>query len=239
MTRINIKEEKTMKGRPIQCNYNTGASQFVRSTFAVVALLFWLGSYAWAETVLHEDFEDDPLGPLGVAWTVTSAGGGSVSIVNATAHGHVLRLQGSKAESEFLIATRAISSSSTDITAEVDIRPNSGASFIWTLSGAGTSIGRRRIRLQQAPGSTTLVAQTVPSGTTSCGTLPAGVWSRVTLTVDTVSRTFDVLINGTPTACTGVSAGIQPPFRGVSVMDASNVGWGGTVGFDNIDITTP
>jgi hypothetical protein len=228
-----------MKAGLSRDNHGMRACSFVRSPFITLALLFWLGAHASAETVLHEDFEDDPLGPLGATWKVTSAGGGSVSIVNTTAHGHVIRLQGRKAEGEYLIATRAISSSSTDLTTEVDIRPNSGASFIWSLSGAGTSIGRRRIRLQLAPGSTTLVAQTVPSGTTSCGTLPAGVWSRVTLIVNAVSRTFDVLINGTPTACTGVAAGIQPPFTGVSVMDASNVGWGGSVGFDNIDVTTP
>lgn len=227
-----------MKAGVIKRNCDMRVCRFVRSTFAALALLLGLGSYAWAETVLLEDFEDDALGPLGAAWTVTSAGGGSVSIVNTTDHGHVLRLQGSPAVGEFLIASRAISSSSANVTTEVDIGPRAGASFIWTLNGAGSSIGRRRIRLQQAPGSTTLVASTVPSGNTSCGTLPSGVWSRVTLIVDTVLRTFAVLIDGAPT-CTGVAAGIQPPFNSVSVMDASNDGWGGFVRFDNIGVTTP
>jgi hypothetical protein len=162
-----------------------------------------------------------------------------VSIVNTTDHGHVLRLQGSSAEGHFLIASRALSSSSRDINTQVDIKPSSGASFIWILNGAGSSIGRRRIRLQQAPGTTTLVASTVPSGNTNCGTLRSGAWSRVTLIVHSVPRTFDVLINGAPTACTGVAADIQPPFNSVSVMDASNAGWGGNVLFDNIDVTTP
>lgn len=211
--------------------------QHVRSTLLALALLFGLGSYAWAETVLQEDFEDDPLGALDATWTVTSAGGGSVSIVNTMDHGHVLQLRGSSALGAFLIASRAISSSSTEITTEVDIRPNSAASLIWTLSGAGSSIGRRRIRLQREPGSTTLVPNTVPGGTTSCGTLPSGVWSRVTLKVDTVLRTFDVLIDGALT-CTG-AADIQPPFNSVSVMDAANEGWGGNVRIDNIDVTTP
>jgi hypothetical protein len=228
-----------MKAR-LKCNCDIRVCRFVRSTFVALALSFGLDSYAWAGAVLHEDFEDDALGMLDATWTVTSAGGGSVSIVNTTDHGHVLRLQSSSAEGEFLIAARAISSSSTDITTQVDLKSNSGASFIWTLNGAGSSIGRRRIRLQQAPGSTTLVANTVPSGDTSCGTLPSSVfWSKVTLIVHTVPRTFDVLIDGEPTACTGVAAGIQPPFNSVSVMDASNAGWGGTVRFDNIDISTP
>src|SRR5947208_243947 len=208
----------------LKCNCNMRVFRFVPSTFVALALLFGLDSYAWAATtVLHEDFEDDALGPLGPPWTISSSGTGSVRIVSTTDpnHGsHVLRLNGSNTEGHFLIASLPISSSATDITTEVDIKASSGASFIWTLNGAGSSIGRRRIRLQQAPGSTTLVANTVPSGNTNCGTLPSGVWSGITLIVDTVSRPFDVLINGTPTACINLAAGIQPPFNSVSVMDA-------------------
>jgi hypothetical protein len=214
-------------------------------TVAAFALCFGLGSSAWAATtplmttVLHEDFEDDAVGALGAPWSISSAGG-SASIINTTTtHGHVLRLQGSTAEGSFLIASRGFSSSSQNITTRVDVRASLGASFIWILNGAGSSIGRRRIRLQQSPGSTTLVASTVPSGNTSCGTLAADAWSRVTLVVHTVPRTFDVMINGAQTACTGVAADIQPPFNSVSVMDASNAGWGGIVRFDNIDVRTP
>jgi len=226
-------------------------NQYFRVRLVTLALLFVFGASAWtgdmtpaavpqlSTTILHEDFEDDPVGALGAPWTISSSGTGSVSIVNTTNHGHVLRLQGSSTEGHFLIASRPISSSSTDISVQVDINRASGASFIWSLHGAGSSIGRRRIRLQLAPESTTLAAQTVPSGTTNCGTLSSGTWSRVTLIVHSVSRKFDVLINGTRTSCTGVSADIQPPFNAVSVMDASNTGWGGTVRFDNIDITTP
>jgi hypothetical protein len=226
-------------------------NRHVRVILISLVLLFGLASSAWTSdmvpglapqmstTVLHEDFEDDAVGSLGAPWTISSSGTGSVSIVSTTDHGHVLRLQGSTTEGYFLIASRPISSSSNDITVQIDIKPNSGASFIWSLHGAGTSIGRRRIRLQMAPGSTTLAAQTAPSGTTNCGTLRAGVWSRVTLIVHASRGAFDVLINGAGTSCTGVSAGIQPPFNSVSVMDASNAGWGGTVRFDNINITTP
>jgi hypothetical protein len=247
-----------MKSGLIKYSWDTRVCKSVRSTFAALALFFWLGSSVWAgdvvnvyhgslvgaatqalTTVLHEDFEDDALGPLGAPWTISSAGSSSVSIVNTTDHGHALRLQGSSAEGHFLIASRALSSSSREINTQVDIKPSSGASFIWILNGAGSSIGRRRIRLQQAPGTTTLVASTVPSGNTNCGTLRSGAWSRVTLIVHSVPRTFDVLINGAPTACTGVAADIQPPFNSVSVMDASNAGWGGNVLFDNIDVTTP
>jgi hypothetical protein len=228
-----------MIARLITCHGAMRGCGFVRATFAALALLCWLDASAWAGTILHEDFEDDALGPLGAPWTITSAGGGSVRIVDTVDHGHALRLLGSVAEGDFLIASRAIASSSPDITTHIDVRPSSGASFIWTLHGAGSSIGRRRIRLQQAPGTTTLVAHTVPSGNTSCGTLPSGVWSRVTLIVHTVPTIFDVLIDDVPTSCTGVASGIKPPFNRVSVMDASNDGWGGVVRFDNIEVTTP
>ncbi|HET9913734.1 MAG TPA: hypothetical protein VFQ13_17710 [Anaerolineales bacterium] len=220
-------------------------------SLTVLALLFGLGSSAWMgdiapakspqalTTVLHEDFEDDALGTLGAPWTISSSGTGTANIANTTDHGHVLQLQGSKTEGHFLIGSLPFSSSSTDIIVQVDVKPGSGASFIWSLHGAGTSIGRRRIRLQLAPGSTTLAAQTVPSGTTNCGTLSPDTWSKVTLIVHTASRKFDVLINDASTSCTDIAAGIQPPFKHVSVMDASNTGWGGTVRFDNIDIATP
>lgn len=208
-------------------------------TLSTLALFLCISSYGWAATVLDEDFEDDALGALNADWTISSAGRGRASIVNTTDHGHVLQLQGSKTEGEFLIATRAISSSSTDIATQVDIKPSTASSFIWIINGAGSSIGRRRIRLQQAPGSTTLVANTVPSGNTNCGRLSPNVWSTITLNIDTVSRIFDVLINGAATSCTGISADIQPPFNSISVMDASNLNWGGAVQFDNIGVETP
>src|SRR6266508_4963574 len=209
-------------------------NQYFRVRLVTLALLFVFGASAWtgdmtpaavpqlSTTILHEDFEDDPVGALGAPWTISSSGTGSVSIVNTTNHGHVLRLQGSTTEGHFLVASRPISTSATDVTTKIDVNPSSGSSFIWSLHGAGTSIGRRRIRLQQAPGSTTLVASTVPSGNVNCGRPAAGPWSRITLIVHTTTRKFDVLINGSSTACTGLSADIQPPFNSVSIMDASN-----------------
>lgn len=82
-------------------------------------------------------------------------------------------------------------------------------------------------------------SNTVPSGNTHCGRLSPNVWSTVTLNIETVSRTFDVLINGAATSCTGTTADIQPPFNLISVMDALNLSWGGTVRFDNIGVETP
>lgn len=62
----------------------------------------------------------------------------------------------------------------------------------------------------------------------------------MTLKVHTrsIPHTFDVLINGMPTACIGAETGLSPPFTDVSVMDASNEGWAGDVRFDNIKVTS-
>jgi len=191
-----------------------------------------------ATTMLDVDFEDDALGPLGPPWVVFPGNGASsVSIVDVPGrHGHVLQLDADPSEGEFLTASDAFSASQRRIVSRVDIRPQAGAAFIWSLTGAGASLGARRIRLQLAPGSDVLDAQTSPSGETACGRLPQGKWSRVTLSVDArfEPHTFDVLIDGQPTACTGIVTGLGPPFDGVTVMDASNAGWGGRTQFDNI-----
>ncbi len=194
---------------------------------------------AASTTVLSIDFEDEALGPLGPPWSVAPPSGPSaVSVVAAGAHGHAMALQGDVGEGAFVTASTALSTSSRRVTALVDIRPSAGSAFVWSLTGAGDSIGARRVRLQVAPGTGVLVAQTSPSGSTSCGPLPAGAWTRVTLVVDArhEPHTFDVRIGGMPTACTGVETGLGPPFDGVGVMDASNAGWGGDVLFDNFRV---
>jgi hypothetical protein len=95
--------------------------------------------------------------------------------------------------------------------------------------------------VQRAPGSTALVAQTVPSGSTTCGPLPSDVWSRIGLIVHTrqFPHTFDVRIDGKHTACKGVATGLSPPFNKVGVMDAANEQWGGRVYFDDIMVAAP
>jgi hypothetical protein len=190
--------------------------------------------------VVAVDFESYPLGSLGSPWSVSPASGPStVSVVSTADHGKALLLHGSN--SAYLIASLPFSASATQITTEADIKPDSGAAFIWTLTGAGSSIGRRRIRLQRPPGTETLQVQTVPAGTVNCATLHSGVWSSVKLVVhaQTWPHTADVLINDAPTACSNLTVGLSPPFNGVQVMDAGNEGYAGNVRFDNITATTP
>lgn len=190
--------------------------------------------------VVAVDFESYPLGPLGSPWSVSpSTGPSTVNVVTTADHGKALLLHGSN--SAYLIASLPFSSSATEITTDANIKPENGAAFIWTLTGAGSSIGRRRIRLQRPPGTDTLQVQTVPAGTVNCATLQSGVWSSVKLVVHAQiwPHTADVLINGAPTACSNLTVGLSPPFNGVQVMDAGNEGYAGNVLFDNIAVTTP
>jgi hypothetical protein len=153
----------------------------------------------------------------------------------------VLDLQGSTTTGDFLIASRSFSVAATEIQETFAINPSAGSAFVTAFNGAGSSLGARRIRLQREPGSTTLVAQTVPSGTTNCGTLASGAWSTVTLRVHASAQphTFDVLVNGAATSCTGLTTGLSSPFTGLNVMDASNENWGGSVLFDDFVVSTP
>jgi hypothetical protein len=140
-----------------------------------------------------------------------------------------------------MLVRRNFSSSATEIVVSADMRPAAGSAFVWELHGAGSSIGARRVRLQRLVGSTMLSAQTAPSGTTNCAPLPSDVWSRVTLKVHatTFPHNFDVLINGNPTACKGISTGLSPTFTYIAIMDIASAGYGGDIRFDNIDVTTP
>ena len=193
-------------------------------------------------TILSITFEGYAIGTLGAPWTISRSRASAAQVASTgTTHGKVLVLNGSTTSGEFLIASKGLSSSASQVTSAFDIRPTAGSSFVWSFHGAGSSIGSRRIRLQRVPGSTMLVAQTVPSGSTNCGNLANDVWSRVTLVVRTATfpHTFDVRINGVATACKGVSANISPPFNAMNIMDASNAGYGGIVRFDNILVTTP
>jgi hypothetical protein len=211
-------------------------------TAAVIVFLFALfdGTAAAATTVFTENFENTKPGPLEAPWSITSAGASTAVVVATADHGRVLDLRGSTASGDFLIASRGFSSAATEIEYSVAVNAGVGSSFITALNGNGTSLSGRRIRLQQDPGSTTLVAQTSISGTSACAVLTPG-WSTVTLRVHATAaaHTYDVVVNGAPTKCTGIATGLSAPFTGLNVMDASNEGFGGSVLFDDFLVTTP
>lgn len=216
----------------------------LRSLFiplAALALFMGLASSAWAlTTVLHETFESYVAGPLGAPWSVTKSGTSRAEVVSTTA-GKQLLFHGGTADGDYMLVRRDFASAAREIVVSADMNPAANGSFVWELHGAGSSIGARYIRLQRFVGSTMLISYTVPGGSRNCAPLPSGVWSRVTLKVHatTYPHTFDVLINGNPTACTGLSTGLSPTFTYVSIKDINAVGYGGDIRFDNIDVTTP
>jgi hypothetical protein len=197
------------------------------------------------------DFENYPTGPLGAPWSVSQTGASAIGIATTADHGKVFALHGSGTSGDFLTAAfpltaavrpqrprgsivlTASNAATSDPTCG---RSPSSAPALFALSGAGSSLGARRIRLQRLPGSTTLVANTAGAGDVSCGTLASGAWSTVELFVHTQRspHTFDVRINGAATACTRSTTEMSAPFTSVSVMDASNAGFGGDVDFDDI-----
>jgi hypothetical protein len=191
-------------------------------------------------TVLHEDFEAHPFGPLAAPWQIVKnveASPGSATIVSAAERGKALLLHGSSLERDYLIATLGATSSAPRLGVSVALSPDTGAAFVFSLNGSGAQVPARKVRLLRAPGSSTLVASASPSGDTSCAPLPSGAWTDVTLVVNTATHPFEVLVDGEPTACTGLATGIAPPWSSVAVSDSVGAGWGGNVRVDDISLT--
>jgi len=191
-------------------------------------------------TVMGVDFEDYGRGALASPWSVGASLTSRASIETTSDHGNVVLLHGSPSSGDFLLA-RLDTSVPSDVSASVDVNPDPGATFIWSVNGQGVSSYKRRIRLQRAPDSSRLVASASPSGATDCGALSSSTWTTITLIVHTAQApsTFDVLINGSATACSGLAAYVTKPFNMVEILDSSSDRWGGDVRFDNIVLATP
>jgi hypothetical protein len=94
----------------------------------------------------------------------------------------------------------------------------------------------KQLRLQRVPGSPNLVAAAA-TGMVTCGAIAPDTSTLVTLVVHAMPpRTFDVLLDGAATACTGLATGLEPPFVGFEIMDPSNEGYGGRVTFDGLSL---
>lgn len=191
-------------------------------------------------TVMGVDFEDYAAGPLGAPWQVSRSLTAQATIENAGGHGKAIHIDGSPASGDFVLARLSVSVPS-DVVASVDVNPADGAAFVWTVHGTGVSLYKRRIRLQRWAGTERLIASAPPTGDTDCGALPSDTWSTLTLVVHTAQQpsTFDVLVDGNETACSGLAAYVTKPFNMVEIMDSSNQNWGGDVLFDDIVMARP
>lgn len=194
-------------------------------------------------TLLVEDFEGEAQLTAPWSWAPAAADSDTRAVVtSASGHGKVMRLEGSEAYGQYMIAYLPVPAPApADVVASVDVNPDQGAAFVWSLYGQGSGTYKRRVRLQRWPGSTTLVATSNPTGDADCGPLPSGSWTNLTLVMHAqeTPHTFDVLINGEPSSCTGIEVVTNPPYNRVEIMDASNEGWGGNTEFDNIRVAQP
>lgn len=181
------------------------------------------------------DFESFPQGAPVHPLEVSARPGSTAQIIATPDHGRVLELQGDPAPGAFAITRYDGARASGDVSLRFDVNPAAGASFVaWIHATGGVGASRHQLRVMRAAGSSTLMAAGA-RGAISCAPLPSNAWSTVTIAVHQGdARTFDVEINGTPTACAGLATTLEPPIVGVAVMDASNASWGGRTLFDNL-----
>jgi hypothetical protein len=182
-----------------------------------------------------------PAAQAGVVSGPTIQQGGSSSATPLPASlqggpgGPGLAVNGGSELGAFVIASYSASTGSHDATAELTVTPTGGASFVYSLIGTGGSYAKRQLRLERTPGSSSLTAAST-RGNITCGTVAAGKATTVTLVYRGASQTFDVLLDGSASACTNLPTRIQPPVVGFTLMDASNEGYGGQVQFSDLAV---
>jgi hypothetical protein len=121
----------------------------------------------------------------------------------------------------------------SSITGQVTVNPASGASFVYGLFGNSNGIwSGRTLRVLRIPGPEVLQA-VATSGFVTCGPLPSGRPTEITLSFDGATHTFDVLIGGAPSACTDLPTKFGGFDTGFRVEDYGNQGYGGHVEFSN------
>lgn len=137
-----------------------------------------------------------------------------------------VRIEGDTATGAFALVRYDLPLAATHITAQLTIDAAPNAAFQYNLNGSGSGYSTKKITLQRLPGSDQLQAHSA-TGWVSCGALAKP--ATATLLFDGDRHTFDVQLDGAATACTNLSIAFQPPVVGISIMDPSNTGYGGTV----------
>ena len=166
---------------------------------------------------------------------IWSTGKSSAQVISSLS-GSGLRLNGSSVGGDYAIANYYIEMGSGPVTGDFTVTPASGSSFVYQLVGSGTRYSTRNVVVKRTPESAGLVAVTSSGSYVMCGTLAANSPTAVSVIFDTVARSFDVLLDGTTTPCTDVPSNVQPPFKGFTIMDPSNDGFGGVVTFTDLAI---
>jgi hypothetical protein len=176
--------------------------------------------------------DNGPAAPAALPAPDINAAGQTTMTATSSAAGPGLQFDGgtdlaSYARGTFWVTTRA-----ANVTTEFTVIPAAGSSFMYELLGSGTGY-HRMLRLERVPGSDALRAVT-QSSIFVCGTLPSGQPTAVTLSLDAVAGTFDVLIGGAPSACTDLLSPVALPITGIRIEDVGNAGYGGHVEFTSV-----
>jgi hypothetical protein len=161
---------------------------------------------------------------------ITQAGTSSANVVSSLGGESGLVIDGGSELGSFASASYGGTGGSPETTVEFTVTRASGASFVYSLIGSGTRYSTRSLRLQLIPGSTDLQAA-ASSGLVACGAIAPDAPTAVAVVFNTGAQTFDVVINGAASACTGLRTNVVPPLTGFNMMDASNEGFGGRVEF--------
>jgi len=166
--------------------------------------------------------------------TITLGGSSTASATPSLASPSVV-IDGGTEPAAYALVSYRVATATMDATAEFTVNPAPNAAFSYLLTGSGGGYSSRHIKLKRDPGSDALQANTT-TGYVTCGALPSGQPTTVTLAFDGTARTFDVLIAGAATPCTGLSTKASGPVVGFRMVDESVQGYGGHVEFSNLTL---
>ena len=180
----------------------------------------------------------EPSGPVGSRQAVLpqpsiTIGGSTTATVTPGLDGATVVINGGTESNAYAIVSYRIATGAMDATAEFTVNPAPNAAFSYMLTGSGGGYSSRHLRLKREPGSDALKAGTT-SGYVTCGALPSGQPTTVTLAFDGTTQTFDVLIAGAATPCTGLSTKVAGPVAGFRMVDETVAGFGGHVEFSDL-----
>jgi hypothetical protein len=156
--------------------------------------------------------------------------GGSTTV---TASPDGAQIDGSTDPAAYGLVSYRVATGAMSATTEFTVNPASGAAFEFMLIGTGSGYSSRFLRLFRVAGSNVLQAATT-AGVIDCGPLPSGQPTAITLAFDGASKTFDVLIGGAASACTGEPTKAAGPVNGFRMQDSPEQGFGGHVAFSSL-----
>jgi hypothetical protein len=177
------------------------------------------------------NFDDYALGPLGPPWTVDAHGTSTATIqtILKTGSGQELHIHGGLTTDDYLIAGYQFGPADFSINVSFDYWHDAGDSGRFDLAETGASI---ELIARMGSDDSLFV-----NGVT-CAALNADQWYNIGFAVDYSAATYDVLLDGAATSCTGDAFMVGGyPLGWLYFEDEYNDGLGGDVYFDNLLVT--